>query len=122
MYDAELAFEIMRQIRWSIRTILKRFEPIESPASFRADEAGLEKLDSICMQLIAIGESVKNLDKVTHGSLLAEYPEIEWKRIMGIRDIVSHHYFDIDEETVFAVCADRLEPLDQTLQRMGERL
>ena len=54
----------------------------------------MEKLDAICMQLIAIGESVKNLDKVTAGVLLANYPEFEWKRVMGLRDILSHHYFE----------------------------
>jgi uncharacterized protein with HEPN domain len=37
----------------------------------------LEKLDAICMQLIAIGESVKHLDKVTAGGLLLRYPQIE---------------------------------------------
>ena len=36
-----------------------------------------EKLDSICMQLIAIGEGLKNLDKVTHDFLLPRYPQVE---------------------------------------------
>jgi len=39
----------------------------------------MEKLDSICMQLIAIGEGFKNLDKVTDHSLLPRYPEVDWK-------------------------------------------
>lgn len=33
--------------------------------------------------------------------LLDKYPAIEWKKIMGMRDILSHHYFDIDAEIVF---------------------
>mgnify|MGYP006924817888 FL=1 len=36
------------------------------------------KLDSICMKLTAIGESIKNLDKVTNRELLIQYPEIPW--------------------------------------------
>jgi len=36
----------------------------------------MEKLDAICMQLIAIGESLKDIDKITGGSLLTAYPEI----------------------------------------------
>jgi hypothetical protein len=35
----------------------------------------MEKLDAICMQLIAIGEALKNLDKITADSLLSKYPE-----------------------------------------------
>ena len=120
MYDVELAREIVHKIQWSIQTIAKRFAPIQSPEDFTKNDEGLEKLDAICMQLIAIGESVKNLDKVTGGSLLAEYPEIEWKRIMGIRDVISHHYFDVDEEVVFSVCAEKLEELGQAMQRMSD--
>jgi len=53
MYDRDLAREILRQILWSARTVLRRFAPVESPADLLASDAGLEKLDAICMQLIA---------------------------------------------------------------------
>ena len=70
------------------------------------------------MQLIAIGESVKNLDKVTAGELLVCYPQIEWKRVMGMRDVISHHYFDLDAEVVYAVCDMHIDELAQTIQRI----
>ena len=70
------------------------------------------------MQLIAIGESTKNLDKVTGGTLLPQYPDIEWRRMMGMRDFLSHHYFDLNEEVVFNVCAKQIPRLAQTLERM----
>jgi len=70
MYDRELALEIASQIYKGTQTILKRFKAVESPGDFTDSEAGMEKLDSICMQLIAIGEGLKNLDKVRGQSLL----------------------------------------------------
>lgn len=70
------------------------------------------------MQLITIGESVKNLDKVTDSGLLPQHPQIEWKRVMGMRDIISHHYFDLDAEVVFNVCDRHIEPLAETVERM----
>jgi uncharacterized protein with HEPN domain len=70
------------------------------------------------MQLIAIGESVKNLDKVTAGELLVRYPQIEWKRVMGMRDVISHHYFDLDAEVVYAVCDMHIDELAQAIQRI----
>jgi len=70
MYDRELAKEILHQIYRASRTILKRFEPIESPDDFAAS-------DAICMQLVAIGESLKNLDKVTNKTLLPQYPQVD---------------------------------------------
>ena len=70
MSDVALVREILRQLHWSAETILKRFEPIQSSDDFLMSDEGLEKLDAICMQLIALGENVKNLDKVTDGELL----------------------------------------------------
>ena len=48
----------------------------------------MEKLDAACMVLIAIGESVKTLDKLTEKELLPIYPSIDWKGVMGVRDII----------------------------------
>ncbi|MDL1957671.1 MAG: hypothetical protein LWW95_11605 [Candidatus Desulfofervidus auxilii] len=56
MYDKELVLDMLRQIENSINIILKRFSVINDPNDFVKDEEGLEKLDSICMQLIAIGK------------------------------------------------------------------
>ena len=88
MYDVTLARAVLLQIDNALQTIQRRFIPVASPIDFTSSEAGLEKLDAICMQLIAIGESVKNLDKITNGTLLANYPSIEWKQVMGMRDIL----------------------------------
>jgi uncharacterized protein with HEPN domain len=64
-YDRQLALDILTQIFKSIQKVKKRFRPISSPDEFTNSDEGMEKLDSICMQLIAIGESLKNLDKIT---------------------------------------------------------
>lgn len=74
------------------------------------------------MQLIAIGESIKNIDKITNRKLLINYPEIDWKGIKGVRDIISHHYFDIDAEQIFNVCNNNIEPLTKTLMIILEDL
>ena len=54
MHDEELILEILNQIYDSTQKILQRFEPIKSVNDFTDTEAGMEKLDAICMQLIAI--------------------------------------------------------------------
>ncbi|MDD2388760.1 MAG: hypothetical protein PHP23_03390 [Desulfobacterales bacterium] len=74
MYDKELALEIMRQIHQAAQTILQKFEPVKKVSDFTGSPAGMEKLDSICMLLIAIGEALKNLDKTTNKTLLSRYP------------------------------------------------
>ena len=118
MYDKELALEILTQIYQVTQTILQRFEPIKSANDFTDSPAGMEKFDSICMLLIAIGESLKNLDKVTRKILLPKYPQIDWKRAKGIRDIISHHYFETDAEVIYEVCKNNIDELSQTIKMM----
>ena len=118
MSEVELVEEILHKVLSATRTIAKRFEPIASAEDFVNSDTGLEKLDAICMQLIAIGESIKHVDKITGGALLPRYPLIEWKRVMGMRDVLTHHYFDLDAEVVYSVCADHIRVLEQTIEVM----
>ena len=37
---------------------------------------------------------------------------------MGMRDIITHHYFDIDAETVFTVCDDHIPELEKVINRI----
>jgi len=118
MYDRELALEILKQIYQATQTILKRFQPITSCDDFINSEWGIEKLDSICMQLIAIGESLKNFDKITNDSVLKNYPQIEWKKVKGMRDIITHHYFDLNAEAIYDVCMNHVEQLAAVVKRI----
>ena len=70
------------------------------------------------MQLIALGESLKNIDKITNNDLLPKYPEIDWKKIKGMRDIISHHYFDVDADLIYDVCANHMAKLAGMIQRI----
>ena len=67
------------------------------------------------MMLIAIGESLKHLDKVTEGKLLPLYPSIPWKQVKGLRDIISHHYFDVDPDQIFWIVSNEIRPLGKAI-------
>lgn len=122
MYDKQLALEILSQIYEASQTILKRFEPIKSVNDFTDSPSGMEKLDSICMQLIAIGENLKNLDKVTNKTLLPRYQNIEWRKAMALRDIITHHYFKLDAEAIYEVCKDNIPELAKTIKKIIEEI
>ncbi len=117
-FEVDLVKEILNQILKAAKIVEKRFSAVRSPEDFVISEQGLEKLDAICMQLIAIGESVKNVDKITRGELLINYPEVPWKQVMGMRDILSHHYFDMDAEVVYTVCSQHIPILIQILEKI----
>ena len=118
MYDKELTLEVLKQIQTASQTILDRFKPVKMVSDFTNSPAGLEKLDSICMQLIAIGETLKKLDKITEASLLPKYPQIDWKKAKGLRDIISHQYFDVNAEAIFDVCKTKIQPLADTITKI----
>ena len=118
MYNKELAVEILRQILHSLDTVAKRFLVISRVNDFYDSEEGLEKLDSICMQLIAIGESLKNLDKISGQSILTRYQEIDWKGAKGMRDIITHHYFNLDADLVFNVCNEKIGPMKNVIEQI----
>ena len=118
MYDKELVHNILEQILEAIQKIEKRFKSISEACDFTDTQEGTDKLDAICMMLIAIGESLKNIDKITDKTLFTKYPEIDWKGVKGLRDIISHHYFDIDAEEIFWVCKHQIRPLSQTIKKI----
>ena len=122
MYDSELVKDILKNILWSIDQIGKRFEGIRNSDDFLNNDEGLQKLDSICMQLINIGEALKQIDKLTDGHLLSAYQEIDWKRAKGLRDIITHHYFDIDAETVFNVCIEHIPAVKMTIEKIVDEI
>jgi len=73
---------------------------------------------TIAKRCIDFFESLRNLDKVTDNSLLPRYLEIDWKKVKGMRDIISHHYFDLNAEVIFNVCNDKIDDLGRTVNKM----
>ena len=122
MLNSQMILSTLEDIEYSIELILQRFEDIENEDDFLKDLKGIEKLDSISMRLIAIGEGFKNIDKLSNKELLEKYPQIEWKDVKGIRDILSHHYFDIDAQIVYDICKNDIVILLKTIQNIQRDL
>ncbi|NLO17611.1 MAG: DUF86 domain-containing protein [Arcobacter butzleri] len=112
----------LEDIKFSLELIQKRAKNIDSSDDFLKDENGLQKLDSIAMRLSAIGERFKNIDKLSNNQLLIQYPNIPWKNVKGIRDILSHHYFDLDAEVIFNICKKEVNELLETTTLMMKDL
>jgi uncharacterized protein with HEPN domain len=122
MFDRRLTLDVVNLIVDNLEIVLKRSENIHSPDEFTKTETGMILLDSICMKLVAIGESLKNLDKVSNKELLVQYPQIEWKQAMGMRDIIVHHYFDVDTEQIFVTLKEDLPALIDVLSMIKDDL
>lgn len=106
-----IALDILEDIHSAIERLEERTIRVHTVDDFLGSSEGMVLLDATCMLLIAIGESLKNLDKTTDGLLLSTYPSVPWKNIKGMRDIIAHHYFDIDADQILWIVKNEISPL-----------
>ena len=120
--NIEMVYETLKNINTAITRLQERSIDIHSVDDYLMSPTGMEKLDAACMVLIALGESVKTLDKLTEKKLLSTYPSVDWKGVMGVRDIIAHHYFEVDPEAVLDIIKNDLEPLKKAIDFFEDKL
>ena len=113
--NKSIELDILEDILSAIERLEERTKEVHSTEDFLCSSSGMVLLDATCMLLIAIGESLKNLDKTTNGLLLPTYPSIPWKNIKGMRDIIAHHYFDVDASQILWILQNEISPLKKAI-------
>jgi len=73
--------------------------------------------DAIIRRLEIIGEAVKNVDD----DFRNKYPQIPWKKIAGMRDIIAHEYFGVKLERVWDVVRKDLPHIKQQMLLIMEK-
>jgi uncharacterized protein with HEPN domain len=104
----------------SIILIEERFSKVDNPDKFVTSPEGILLLDAVAMRLQVIGELTKKVHKIEF-SLLETYPEIEWDKIIKLREIISHHYEIVDHEIIFDICKNHIPRLKSTIQKIIEK-
>lgn len=114
--------ELLKFILESIGMIKDRFEGINSSDDFMYSKDGMMRLDAISMRLQSIGEALKNIDKRDRDFLLEVADKTYWSNIIKTREIITHHYIDIDAETIFMICDEKLQDLENKISILISRL
>lgn len=107
--------ELLEYILESIEIIKRRFKGINSSDDFMNSDEGVDKLDAISMRLQSIGEALKNIYKADKEVLEKVKDEEYWSQIIKLREIISHHYIDIDSEIIFDICENELDELKESI-------
>ena len=118
--DKSTTKELLKYILESISLIKRRFKAINSSDDFLATDEGVDKFDAISMRLQSIGEALKNIDKRERSFLLEVAPKNYWSRIIKTREILTHHYIDIDSEIIYSICDENLEELEGYILKLNE--
>lgn len=76
------------------------------------------KQSAIIRQIEIIGEAVKNISDETK----EKYPNVEWRKIAGTRDIFTHAYFEIVLDRVWDIVENNLKDLKQKIQNVKKEI
>jgi uncharacterized protein with HEPN domain len=108
-------------MRLYIQDILESIEAIEEYVQSTTEEQfyrNRQVQDAVLRRLEIIGEAVKNLDE----DFRNRYPEIPWKKVAGLRDVLIHEYFGVSLKRVWRVIKIDLVDLKLQISRIWEEL
>jgi len=90
---------------------IRRYTFGMSREMFSADE---KTLDAVIRNLEIVGEATKGVPD----EIRLQHPEIDWKKIAGLRDILIHAYFGIDVEIIWDIVQTKLPVLEEQIKQM----
>jgi len=74
----------------------------------------LEKVYAVAKAFENIGEAVKNIPE----ELTDEYPEIPWSEIAKMRDVLTHHYFGVDDKVLWDTLGEDFDEFEKAINGM----
>jgi uncharacterized protein with HEPN domain len=104
-----------------LRDLLDSIEKIQNFIK-GVDFEGFKKDDktkfAVIRALEIIGEATKHISE----EFRKKYPEIPWKDMAGMRDVLIHDYFGIDEETVWRTVKEKIPNLKPSIEKILSKL
>ena len=74
--------------------------------------------NAVIRSLEVMGEAAKKIPE----EIRSRYPEIPWKRVAGMRDILIHEYHGVELEIIWKTIREELPPLHPLLEKMLQEL
>ncbi len=118
MSDSARLRDWLDQCLEAIRRIEERIERVEKPEDFVGDDHRTMTLDSICMMLIVLSESLKRINRATDRSLEVRFPEVPWGQFIDTRNFLAHEYFGVDYAVVFDLSKFRIGEVKEVVLQL----
>lgn len=112
--------EILRDKFAVILESIERVElwckPYATADDFLCSPTGMAMLDASILRLQIIGETIRSIDDMTQGKLLCKYPAVPWKKIIGLRNLISHEYSNLNYTMIVRIIKHELTPLTEQVR------
>jgi uncharacterized protein with HEPN domain len=92
-------------------TKIRQYTAGLSPAAFAGDA---KTLDAVVRNLEVIGEAAKTIPE----AIRSQHPEVDWKKLVGLRNILIHEYFGVDAELIWDIIQNKLASLEEQIRAM----
>ena len=94
------------------RQAVDRTSHITSHHDFLCSPDNMDLFDATVLRVQVTGEMLKQIEDITQGQLLTPYyPQIPWRAIFGLRNVISHEYAMVDPEEFFRILKTNLPEL-----------
>ena len=110
-----------REVGLFIDDILDCIQKIEEYSAALTEEefeVNFKDQDAIFRRLKIIGEAIKNIPE----EIRKQFPEIPWRNIAGLRDVLIHNYFGIMPGRLWKVIKQDIPPFKIHISQVKERL
>jgi uncharacterized protein with HEPN domain len=111
-----------RNVKLFIQDVFDAIDNINGYISNLQDEKELKKdkktYDAVMMNFIIIGEAVRNI----YEEVRENYPNVEWKEIMAMRNVMVHEYWGINEGVVWSSIRNDLPELKEIVTKIKNSL
>ncbi|MCS5699666.1 DUF86 domain-containing protein [Cyanobium sp. FGCU-52] len=73
-------------------------------------------VDAVLRNLEVLGEAAKQIPPAVR----VRHPQVPWRRIAGLRDVLAHAYFGLEEDTIWQIVSESIPALVQQLDQVVE--
>lgn len=90
-------------------------EKVSSVEDYYSTQTGMQLLAANCTLITAIGEGVNRVNRILPDFLSDNFPDIPWRAIVGMRNHITHGYFELDADLVFEAIKEEIPDLKEAI-------
>ena len=96
---------------------MQRIEEYLGDLDFKKFQMTHIVVDAVVRNFEIIGEASRKIPS----DIQEEYPEIPWRKMYGLRNLIAHEYFGIDYEMIWEIAKNNLPQNRKDLQKIIEK-